>query len=125
MGVGRMTDAGARYDAWVRGYMKAWESNDPSDIGRLFTEDAEYFTAPWRKPWRGRQGIVDGWLGRKDNPGTWTFEYEIVIADEKLGVVKGITRYQDPDPGNVNLWLIRLDEAGQCTEFTEYWMEID
>ena len=119
-----MSDAAARYDTWVRGYMKAWESNDPSDIGTLFTENAEYFTAPWRDPWHGRQGIVDGWLGRKDEPGTWTFEYEIAIGDEKLGVFKGTTRYQDPDPDYVNLWLIRLDEAGQCTEFTEYWMEI-
>ena len=121
-----MSDARQRYDVWVRAYMKAWESNDPEEIGALFTEDAKYFTTPYRKAWAGRQGIVDGWLGRKDQPGTWSFEYEVLIADDQLGVVKGVTRYADPNPDYVNLWLIRLDAGGKhCREFTEYWMEID
>lgn len=113
-----------RFEQWLGGYIRAWGSNDPKDIGRLFTEDAEYFTSPWREPWRGRPGIVEGWLDRKDEPGTWSFESEVVAVDGDLGVVRGVTRYNDPDPDYVNLWLIRLDDAGQCREFTEYWMEI-
>jgi uncharacterized protein (TIGR02246 family) len=47
---------------WVDGYIRAWKTNDPADIGRLFTEDARYFTAPYRQPWTGRDAIVAGWL---------------------------------------------------------------
>lgn len=121
-----MSEFAERYDVWVRAYLKAWESNAPGDIGALFTEDARYFTTPYREAWTGRAGIVQGWLGRKDLPGTWTFEYEVLIADAELGVVKGVTRYRDSGRDYVNLWLVRLDAAGkQCAEFTEYWMEID
>jgi len=56
---------------WTDRYVKAWGSNDPEDIGSLFTDDATYLTAPWREPWRGRDGIVEGWLDRKDAPGDW------------------------------------------------------
>jgi len=41
-------------EAWMLGYVRAWASNDPEEIGNLFTEDANYFTAPGRAPWSGR-----------------------------------------------------------------------
>ncbi len=34
--------------AWVHGYIGAWESNDPAQIGALFTDDASYLTHPVR-----------------------------------------------------------------------------
>ena len=43
----------AAVDRWMKGYLKAWESNDPQDIGTLFTDDATYYTAP-HKPQRPR-----------------------------------------------------------------------
>lgn len=46
-----------RVRAWVEGYVRAWNSNDPTAIGDLFTEDAVYFT----EPWRGRDEIVRRW----------------------------------------------------------------
>ncbi len=30
-----------------------------------------------------------------------------------------------PDETFSNLWLIRLDDAGRCREFTEWWMTQD
>lgn len=110
-------------EAWVNGYVKAWETNAPEDIGALFTEEALYYTAPFREPWTGRDGIVDGWLGRKDHPGEWEFSYEPLMATEELGIVRGWTRYRDPPSEYSNLWLIRLDDDGRCWQFTEWWME--
>ena len=46
----------ARVRAWVDGYVRAWNSNDPAAIGALFTEDAAYHTEPYGEPWRGRAG---------------------------------------------------------------------
>jgi uncharacterized protein (TIGR02246 family) len=119
-----MTDRATAED-WVQRYLRAWATNDPQQIGELFTDDAAYYTAGFmREPWRGREAIVTGWLERKDEPGTWEFEYEVLGTDEDLAVVRGVTRYLPPDSSTYeNLWLIRLDPDGRATEFIEYWME--
>jgi ketosteroid isomerase-like protein len=109
---------------WLRGYLRAWESNDPGDIGRLFTDDALYYTAPFREPWRGRDEIVRGWIERKDQPGDWTFRYEILGIAGYLAFVRGWTGYKT-DSDYSNLWVVRLTEDGRCSEFTEWWMTED
>jgi hypothetical protein len=30
-------------DRWMERYVRAWETNDPGDIGALFTDDARYY----------------------------------------------------------------------------------
>jgi SnoaL-like domain len=114
-------DAGA-LRSWMDGYIQAWTNNDDDQIGRLFSSEARYYTAPFREPWTGRDAIVAGWLDRKDDPGTWTFRYELLGTTDDLGIVRGWTSYSD-GTNYSNLWLIRLDEDGRCTEFTEWWME--
>ncbi len=106
---------------WVDGYIRAWTSNDPRDIGALFTEDAEYYTAPFRPPWRGREQIVEGWLDRRDKPGEATFEWHPVAVADDVAIIRGTTAY--PEETFSNLWVIRLDSDGRCREFTEWWME--
>ena len=108
---------------WVDRYVSAWGSNDAQEIGALFTEDARYFDKPQNEPWQGRDTIVKEWLGRKDEPGQWSFRYEVLAWDpeERLGVVRGWTEYRQP-PSYHNLWLIRLDDDGACAEFTEWWI---
>ena len=107
--------------AWIDGYVRAWNSNDPADIGALFTADADYYTAPFRAPWSGRETIVREWLARKDEPGETRFEWAPVAVTDEVAVVRGTTGY--PDRTFSNLWLIRLDAEGRCREFTEWWME--
>jgi tRNA (guanine37-N1)-methyltransferase len=125
-GEGDMTDRTAVED-WIGRYVRAWGSNDPAEIGGLFTEDAEYFTAPHRLPWRGRDEIVREWLARKDEPGSWTFEHEILGVDGDTAFVRGWTEYtgaDDPDPGPfTNMWQIRLAPDGRCSLFVEWWMD--
>jgi uncharacterized protein (TIGR02246 family) len=110
-----------RLAAWIDGYLAAWNSNDPARIGALFTEDATYRTEPHADPWRGRDAVVRGWLEHKDQPGTTTFHWSLVATDGDLAVVQGETTY--PDRTFSNLWLIRLDGVGACTDFTEWWMK--
>lgn len=113
----------AAVERWMEGYIKAWRTNDPQDIGPLFTEDARYHTAPHRPPWKGRQGIVEGWIDRKDEPGQWDFRYEIVAIADDVAFVQGWTDYPNDRPtAYSNLWVIRLDDQGRCSEFTEWWM---
>ena len=109
--------------AWVEGYLQAWNSNDVEDIGRLFSEDAAYYTSPFQEPWRGREAIIQGWLGRKDEPGTFRFRYQVLATGDDLGVVRGWTQYLNPEREYSNIWVIRFDEQGRSTEFTEWWMK--
>ena len=110
-----------RLATWIDGYRRAWSSNDTADVATLFTEDATYRTEPHAEPWRGRDAIVREWLARRDRPGETTFRWELVATDGDLAVVQGETTY--PDRVYSNLWLVRLDERGACTDFTEWWME--
>ena len=111
----------SRVTTWIDGYVRAWNSNDPADIGALFTVDATYATEPYRPPRRGREAIVAGWLENQDAPGETTFTWEPVCFAEDLAVIRGTTTY--PDRVFSNLWLIRLTPEGTCREFTEWWME--
>lgn len=107
---------------WIASYERAWRSNAAAEIGALFTDDALYLTAPFRDPWQGRQEIVDGWLDRKDEPGTWTFSWQPLVETPELAIATGVTAYDDPVQAYSNLWVIRLAEDGRCREFTEWWM---
>ena len=111
---------------WVDRYVRAWSSNDPDDIRSLFSDDASYFTAPHREPWRGPEEIVRGWIERKDDPGTWDFRFEVQGIDGDTAFVRGWTTYHQQDPSRYsNLWVIRLAENGRATEFIEWWMEAE
>src|SRR5690242_14691781 len=117
-----MSDDAVR--AWVEGYRKAWLSNDPADIRALFTEDAVYrFEPDDPDPWVGADTIVANWLKEPDSPGDHEFEWHPV--PEELGVVQGVTTYDDGARRVVydNLWVIDLDDDGRAREFTEWYMK--
>jgi len=108
---------------WLDRYLIAWASNEPDDIRALFTEDASYAGSPLDPaPWIGREGIVDGWLRARDEPGSWTFEGAPLAYSDGIGLVQGRTDYSD---GRVyaNLWVIRLTDDGRAHSFVEWFME--
>tara|TARA_Y100000817_G_scaffold182581_1_gene142722 strand:- start:855 stop:1295 length:441 start_codon:yes stop_codon:yes gene_type:complete len=107
---------------WVAGYLRAWKSNDPTEIGALFAEKAEYRFDAFTDPVVGREAIVAEWLRRQDAADSWTFEHDVVATEGDLVIVEGVTRYAD---GRVysNLWLIRLAADKTATSFTEWWMD--
>jgi uncharacterized protein (TIGR02246 family) len=109
--------------AWVQKYRRAWESNDPDDIGGLFTDDAAYFPEPYAKPWLGRDDIITKWLAARDEPGDTTFEWHPVIVTDELAIIEATTVYREPARTYSNLWVLRLDNQGQARQFTEWWMQ--
>ena len=113
-------------EAWVAAYRRAWTSNDPADIGALFTDDAEYLPTPWSAPWSGRETIVRRWLGRRDEPGTWSFRSEVLATEGDLGIVRGETTYLatagEPEARYANLWLIRFAPDCHAWRFEEWWV---
>jgi len=112
-----------RITAWVEGYQRAWNSNDPAEIGALFTDDARYYQRPYWEPWTGREQIVAEWLAHKDEPDDYTFSWHPILVGPDVGVVQGETIYRQPPQTYSNMWVIRLDDSGRCSEFTEWWMD--
>ncbi|MFE5408424.1 YybH family protein [Microbacterium sp. NPDC056569] len=120
------TDAAAR--CWVAAYEDAWRTNDPDDIRRLFTDAAVYATEPWGDAWEGADAIVAGWLEARDEPGTYTFEWDLAGIDGRRVFVEGRTVYAPADSqpeGRTyrNLWVVDLDDDGRAQAFTEWYME--
>ncbi len=66
------------------------------------------------------------WLDRKDEPGEFTFRWEILAVDGDLGFVRGWTDYPTHDPPRRygNLWVVRLDDDGRAAEYTEWYVRI-
>jgi uncharacterized protein (TIGR02246 family) len=114
---------GSDFASWVERYIHAWNTNEPADIGSLFTDDAVYLTGPLDAPWQGRDRIVESWLEIKDEPGAASFAYDVIAVDGALGVVEGRATYFEPPVEYGNLWLIRLAPNKQCERFTEYWVK--
>ncbi len=114
-------------EEWLTGYRQAWRSDDPTDVGALFTEDALYYTGPFDEPWAGRAAIVAGWIDRGDSKNGWTFRHEILAVEGEIGVVRGWTTYAAtaaaPETEYSNLWIVRLTDSGHAREFREWWME--
>jgi ketosteroid isomerase-like protein len=105
---------------WVERYLAAWASNEPADIRALFTDDAVYQGRPHDpEAWRGREGIVAGWLDHRDEPGDWSFEWELLGIVDDRALVQGVTLYRD-DPDYDNLWVFTLTPDGAASEFTEW-----
>jgi uncharacterized protein (TIGR02246 family) len=116
-------DLAHRVRSWVDAYVGAWRSNDPAAIGALFSRDAAYYTEPYSPAWQGRDEIVRRWLDRKDAPGQVEFRWHAIAMNPDVAVVQGETVYRTPPRTYSNLWVIRLDAEGRCTEFTEWWMQ--
>jgi SnoaL-like domain len=110
-------------ERWLEMYVRAWTTNDVGDIRALFSDDASYFPTPFSPGWHGVDDIVAGWLERKDEPGDWSFEYEVLCGSDELGIVRGLTTYPGYGRDFGNLWLIRFAPGGRCREFIEWWME--
>lgn len=114
---------------WLNRYVAAWKSYDPAAIGALFSEDARYYYSPFdTEPVVGRDAIVASWTDEPDDPNTYDADYHPVAIEGSLAVVNGRSRYYAPGSKTVgaefdNIFLIRFDDAGLCTEFREWFMK--
>ena len=116
------------FEQWLERYRSAWKTDDPQQIGDLFTEDAVYAPRPFGEPWRGRDEIVEKWIELGDSGTAWQFESEIIAVEGDTGVVRGLTTYaaHDDEPEEVysNIWVVKLAPDGRATSYTEWWVEL-
>lgn len=115
-----------RVAAWLTAYQEAWSTYDRARIAGLFSEDASYRYHPYDDPIRGRDAIIESWLEDRDEPGTYEGVYEPLLVAGDGAVATGTSTYRATD-GSVdkvydNCFVLRFDEGGRCTEFTEWYM---
>lgn len=128
----------ATVQRWLDRYVAAWQSFDPAEIGELFSEDATYRYHPYDEGddvVRGRDRIVSSWVApegsasERDAPGTYDARYEAYAVDGDRAVGVGWSRYWTDATRSKetriydNVFLIRFDGDGRCSEFTELYME--
>lgn len=116
-----------RVSAWLVNYREAWRTYDPSAIGALFSEDASYRYHPYDEPEVGREAIVASWLEDQDARGTYEGDYQPLVVAGDMAIATGTSTYNAAD-GSVdriydNCFILRFDDEGRCTEFTEWYMQ--
>jgi hypothetical protein len=113
---------------WLQRYVAAWRSYDPDEIAALFAPNARYRYHPYDTEWvEGPEEIIAAWLDDRDEPGSWDAAYEPAAIDGEVVFATGSTTYSEPD-GSIskiydNVFQMRFDDEGRCTEFTEWFME--
>ncbi len=112
-----------RLDDWMEAYIEAWGSNDDHDIAALFAPDAVYDPQTAHGEQHGLDEIIAWWQEVGDEPDNWDFEWLPLVETEDMAVITGITRYEEPAASYRNLFVIRFDEEGRCTDFTEWYIE--
>jgi ketosteroid isomerase-like protein len=121
---------------WLDDYIETWLSYERDRIAALFSEDCEYRYHPYDEPIRGRDAVVEAWLGEgehedasaRDEPGTYDASYRPVAVDGDVAVAIGASTYRTEPGGPVdkvydNCFVMRFDGQGRCREFTEWYME--
>jgi ketosteroid isomerase-like protein len=115
------------FERWLDAYRAAWKTDDPAQIGALFTDEASYTTLPFREPRRGRDAIVAWWVSQGDSQNEWQFETERLVVEGDTGVVQGVTTYpasnDSPEAVFSNVWVIRLAADGRASSFAEWWVQ--
>ena len=116
------TDA---FDDWLWAYGQAWERRDPDGFGSLFTEEAKYHWTPLDPPKDGRDAIRNAFEAAVARQRDIHFSYQVVTMEPTVCVVRWQCRFQRvPEDHEVRLdgvMLVRMNDAGKCDEFREWW----
>jgi len=121
---------------WLDDYVEAWKTYDRDRIAALFAEDVEYRYHPYDEPIRGRDAVVESWLGEgdheeastRDAEGTYEASYAPAAVAGDTAVAVGSSTYFERPGGPVekvydNCYVMRFDAEGRCREFTEWFMK--
>ena len=117
--------------AWLDRYVDGLADRRPGGDRRALRR-GRHLPLPRVRPGADpRAGRDRGRLARVedlDAPGSWTAHYEPFAVEGDRAVAVGESHYFKPDgsPRTVyyNLWTLRFDGDGRCTEFVEYFNEL-
>jgi SnoaL-like protein len=110
------------FGGWLEAYFAAWISNEPDDVGALFTEDATYAVGPFADVWVGRQEIVSRWTsGAQEDV---AYAYEILAFEGETGIAHWNVRARPEGEPHRAEWdgilLITFAPDGRCLDHREW-----
>jgi hypothetical protein len=109
---------------WLERYRAAWEGANPSAAAALFTEDAVYWSTPFREAHEGRDGIRDYWARATGTQVDPDVRFGRPISEGRRTAVEWWATMRD-DEGEVTLagiLFLRFASDGLCEELRETWM---
>jgi hypothetical protein len=108
--------------AWIDAYERLWRTPGTGGLGELFAADATYSMGPFEETQRGLPAIAELWeRERKSADEPFRMTSEIVAVERDTGVSRVEVFYDGPPPRHYrDLWIVRLDDAGRCTQFEEW-----
>lgn len=113
------------FRSWLDAYGRAWQDRDPRAAAGLYAEDGTYQVTPFLEPMRGRGAIRAYWDEVTATEKDVRFEYEILVATERLGIAHWRASFERTPPGLKTkldgVFLIELDAGGKCTSLREWW----
>jgi hypothetical protein len=107
---------------WVADYECAWRTPGTDRLGDLFAADVTYRPSPWATPVRGLPALTEFWEAERAGPDeVFTLSSAVVAVEGRTAVVRVAVDYASHRSGRWrDLWVVRFDERGLCTEFEEW-----
>ncbi len=118
------------FDLWLQRFADAWRSGDPDAVAGLFAAGALYQDAPFSDPLEGIDAIRDYWAqGVRHSRGDAEFQADVLAVGDGAGIAHWRAEFtSEPAEHRVQLdgiLVARLDDAGRCTEFREWWHRLE
>src|SRR5262245_49235018 len=107
-------------DAWIDAYERAWRTAGTEPLGEIFGADARYRMSPYEEPVRGLDEIGSLWEREREGPDEeFEMRHEVVAVEDETAVVRVEVEY-GRGTSYRDLWIIRFDPDGRCSEFEEW-----
>jgi hypothetical protein len=107
---------------WIEAYGRAWETGDDEVMVSLFTEHANYRSAPFREPFRGQDEIR---AYARRNAGTQRGKHVRMgrpfVEGSGVAVEWWTTMIEDGEAVTLPGCLLLRFAADGCSELREYW----
>lgn len=104
---------------WLEQLKTAWEERNPELAVQLFSDDAEYFTAPGETPAVGKEGVAAIWNQVPLYQANIQFAYELIAVKSLRGYCKWQVSYDQLYNGGRRVHLdgifeIRFNQQGEA-----------